>query len=152
MPVVHLIMIGKTPAGIFDSEQRARDAMASIEGSHPGIVSMLSIPINEIVELQHESRKVVLNHCFGGFSLSAEAKQMLFGIAPDLFNSKGSFKRGEHELRADPRLVSVVEQLGDRAGGEFSRLVVVEVPAHVESWNIKEHDGLESILEDGWEE
>jgi len=152
MHVVHLIMVGKTPVGIFDSEQRARDAMATIRESHLGVVSMRSMTINEIVELQHGPRKVVLNHSFGGFKLSADARKTLFEIAPDLFTSKGSFKSSEHELRGDPRLVSVVEQLGNRASGEFSRLVVVEVPAHVESWHMDEHDGSESIAEDGWSE
>lgn len=48
--------------------------------------------------------------------------------------------------RNDPDLVAVVEQLGDRASGQFSALVVVEIPDDVQ-WEIAEYDGLEHVAE-----
>ena len=52
-----------------------------------------------------------------------------------------------HEDRSDPDLVAVVEELGDRADGWASELVVVEVPDNVK-WHIEEYDGCEHIAED----
>jgi hypothetical protein len=40
-----------------------------------------------------------------------------------------------------------VEELGDRADGWASELVVVEVPDNVK-WHIEEYDGSEHIAED----
>lgn len=44
--------------------------------------------------------------------------------------------------RHDPILVQVVEELGDKASGEFSKLQVVEVDGH---YRINEYDGYESV-------
>lgn len=52
---------------------------------------------------------------------------------------------GEIE-RDDPLLVQVVEELGDAAGGDFSKLRVAEIPADVE-YTIEEYDGNEHIAE-----
>ena len=49
--------------------------------------------------------------------------------------------------RADPDLVAVVEELGEKAWGNFSELKVVEIPDDV-NWHIAEYDGLEHIAED----
>jgi len=48
--------------------------------------------------------------------------------------------------RNDPLLIQVVEELGDDAAGDFSRLKIVEIPDDV-SWEIDEYDGIESIHE-----
>lgn len=48
--------------------------------------------------------------------------------------------------RDDPLLVQVVEDLGEKANGPCSRLVIVEIPDGVE-WEIDEYDGLEHIAE-----
>lgn len=82
--------------------------------------------------------KIVINRCFGGFGLSAEAKAELQKTGEDL---------GQYDMRRDdPRLVAVVEALGPNANGEFANLQVIEVPGDVE-WEIDEYDGLESIHE-----
>jgi hypothetical protein len=46
--------------------------------------------------------------------------------------------------RADPRLVAVVEALGERASAPGAKLIVVEVPDGVD-WVIHESDGKEQI-------
>lgn len=88
------------------------------------------------------TRKVVINTCFGGFSLSEEATAMfaeLKNISPSqvyLFDVD----------RSDYDLVRVVEQLGKKANGDHAKLKVVEIPADVK-WDIEEYDGLEHVAE-----
>jgi len=48
--------------------------------------------------------------------------------------------------RADPLLVQVVEELGEKANGSCSELRVIEIPDDIE-WEIDEYDGMESVNE-----
>ena len=79
--------------------------------------------------------KVVINKCYGGFSISKEAMELL-GVDSPYPDIK----------RNDPALVEVVEKLGDKANGSFSKLKIVEIPDDVE-WDIAEYDGLEWVEE-----
>lgn len=84
------------------------------------------------------STKVAHNACAGGFTLSEEAKEMLIGLGvPKNFDvtvhpwfTPWADER-EYILRHDPRLVQVIETLEDRAGGEYSKLVVTKVEGKV---------------------
>lgn len=49
-------------------------------------------------------------------------------------------------LRNDSALVQVVEELGESANGQYSKLKVIEVPDDVE-WEIDEYDGSEWVAE-----
>jgi hypothetical protein len=113
--------------------------------------------------------KIVINTCFGGFSLSEEANQMLFDKKSIKYEKQDSgysligpkyFQAGHlgdndyylstydlHRDRADPDLVAVVELLGKKADSWSSELKVVEVPDDVQ-WHINEYDGLEHVAED----
>jgi hypothetical protein len=94
--------------------------------------------------------KVVVNSCYGGFSLSDEGKELYL-------NKKGlkfTKKKGEHfsfmgyeytvegqehwyerEIaRDDPVLVEVVEELGKKSFGSYAELRVVEIPNMVLIW------------------
>jgi hypothetical protein len=87
--------------------------------------------------------KVVINVCFGGFGLSERACGLL-GV------------EGHYEYvsrRSDPRLVEVVEALGQAADGRHARLSVVEIPDDV-SWYIHDYDGMETVHENhrSWDE
>ena len=75
--------------------------------------------------------KIVINARHSGFGLSEKALAML----PDGYTD-----------RADPRLVAVVEQLGEAANDRFSKLKIVEIPDGV-AWHIAEYDGLEWVAE-----
>lgn len=107
--------------------------------------------------------KVVINRCYGGFSLSREG--VLLGreisgdpkwgganIIGDVYEGGKPVERDygyvQHYLeRHDPTLVKVVETLGgERASGELAELAVVEIP-DVISYEIDEYDGIESIHE-----
>lgn len=83
--------------------------------------------------------KVVVNRCWGGFGLSEEAYAEL-GIPWDKYGYAFS------DDRTNPKLVEVVEKLGDRASGSLSSLSVVEVPDDVE-WEIDDYDGMERVAE-----
>ena len=48
--------------------------------------------------------------------------------------------------RTDPDLVQVVEELGEKANGDFAELKIVNVPDDVE-WEIDDYDGIESVHE-----
>lgn len=50
------------------------------------------------------------------------------------------------EVRSDPVLVRIVEEMGEAAGGRFASLKVVEVPDDA-AWEISEYDGNEHIAE-----
>jgi translation initiation factor 2 alpha subunit (eIF-2alpha) len=79
-------------------------------------------------------KKIVINRCYGGFGLSYDALQAL-GI------------ESEHDIeRDDPKLVAVVESMGNKANCRFSELKVVEIPEDVQYF-IDEYDGIECIRE-----
>lgn len=86
-----------------------------------------------------ETRKVVINRCFGGFGLSKKALNLLK-------QKKGT--QGElypwDICRWDPDLVSVVEELGEEANDSCAELVIVEVPMG-KKFIIDEYDGSERI-------
>ena len=81
--------------------------------------------------------KIVINKCFGGFGLSEKAREIL-GI-------DNSFD--EYQIdRNDPKLIEVVETLGDEANGNYARLRVVNIPDDVTDWELDEYDGAEKVL------
>ena len=85
--------------------------------------------------------KIVINKCYGGFGLSKEAEKLYVQKK----NISGPL-RGDI-LRNDSVLVEVVETLGDKASGIYSKLKVVEIPDDVTNWRIEEYDGWEHIAE-----
>jgi len=88
------------------------------------------------------TRKVVINTCFGGFSLSEYACEA-YATAKGI--ERKDFSMYELE-RDDEALVAVVEQLGKSANGTYAALKVVEIPADVK-YTIEEYDGVEHIAE-----
>lgn len=83
--------------------------------------------------------KVVINKCYGGFSVS-EAVYSYMGLEWD------GYGYALNKDRTNPELVEAVEMLGGKANGEHAKLKVVEIPDDAE-WEIDEYDGLESISE-----
>jgi hypothetical protein len=81
--------------------------------------------------------KVVINKCYGGFSLSEKAYKEL-GL-------KGPYDYHGIE-RHDPRLVEIVGRLGKESFGGLAELKVVEIPDDVK-YEICEYDGIEWIAE-----
>lgn len=115
--------------------------------------------------------KIVINRCFGGFGLSEEAFELLLnkkgieyekvtskdniGVCRFDYYAKGHVGDDDHCLwdidlcrdRSDVDLVSVVEQLGQKADGWAAELAIVEIPDDVQ-WHIHEYDGIEYVAED----
>ncbi len=102
--------------------------------------------------------KIAINKKHGGFTLSDEAMYLLaekmnvkiekrgeFFVAVSDELAPTPFHEGDFD-RSNPRLISVIEELGDRANTEWSKLAIVEIPDDVD-WYIDEYDGWESIHE-----
>jgi hypothetical protein len=101
--------------------------------------------------------KVVINQCFGGFGLSAKAKQKYLELKgttgvvmkKNNWGELTAFVDGEEYYdgdmdRTDPILVQVVEELGKHANGAHADLTVVEIGEGVR-YRISEYDGNEHI-------
>ena len=89
--------------------------------------------------------KVVINAKYGGFGLSVEAAKILVKQGmEDIEVDKDGWVLGQYDLcRHDPRLVEVVEKLGEAASDEHARLIVKTIPGN--QYRITEHDGWEDL-------
>lgn len=67
--------------------------------------------------------KLVINACYGGFSLSKKAYEFL-GLNWDGYG----FIYRNFKDRTRPDLVECVEKLGESASGAYSDLKVIEIP------------------------
>ena len=89
--------------------------------------------------------KIVINTCWGGFTLSKEATE--------LYKQKTNINVDVEKLisyeipRNDPVLIEIVETLGDNASTKGSKLQVVQIPDDATDWRIEEYDGWEHIAE-----
>lgn len=91
--------------------------------------------------------KVVINDCFGGFSLSNKAIARYNEITGR--NRSNDYCDGREIKRDDPVLVQVVEELGKEANGNYANLVIIELPNEPGlKWHIADYDGSEHIAED----
>ena len=79
--------------------------------------------------------KIVINDCFGGFSLSQSAADTL-----------GCNRYPGDWVRTDERLIALVEKNNIAASGSCAKLVVVEIPDTATDWTITEYDGAESVI------
>lgn len=102
--------------------------------------------------------KIVINTCYGGFSLSREAVLLGRELSgnpewcphslkedkyPDGSSLSMDFGRWRGS-RSDPTLVQIVEQIGEKANGAYANLAVVSVPDGTR-YCIQEYDGNERI-------
>ena len=97
-----------------------------------------------------EVERIVLNGCFGGFSLSDAAHAKLGSIRRDGWWDLPVHLRDLSELdfRSYPDVVAVVDDLGSDANGRSAALYIVEVPAEfTDNIHIAEYDGREHIAE-----
>ena len=91
--------------------------------------------------------KIVINCCYGGFSLSSEGVskylELKNGRKPTLAEEMNCYS---HNLeRTDEFLIKTVETLGTKiASGGLAELRVVEIPDNV-FYEMDEYDGYEGI-------
>ena len=77
--------------------------------------------------------KIVINECYGGFSVSDAVVKKLGLESPYDFN------------RTDERLIQLVEADSRAASGSCADLVVVYVPNEATDYMINEYDGYETL-------
>jgi hypothetical protein len=66
-------------------------------------------------------------------------------VAPGRFDASNRLYFSDRDIeRNDPALAQVVEELGESAGGSYSKLRIVEIPAGTQ-YRIDEYDGRESV-------
>jgi hypothetical protein len=87
-------------------------------------------------------KKIVINVCYGGFGLSAEAEAE-YKKRKDITDPDWYWWDID---RDDPILIEMVER-GQKVSGTFADLKVVEIPDDVK-WHIEEYDGMEHVAED----
>ena len=102
--------------------------------------------------------KLVINTCWGGFSISREAAEHMAANGSELAKKElaespdrkwygyGFIDGSEGYQRHDPLLIAAVEALGEKAWGTHAELRVVEIPDGVEYF-IEEYDGKEWVAE-----
>ena len=107
--------------------------------------------------------KLVINKCYGGFSLSERAIELYFkkkgmnlvietnsrfGLKHYYINevSDDNYFYDRELLRDDPILVEVVEELGEDADGDYAQLKIVEIPDDIE-WSVYGCCGSEWVAE-----
>lgn len=78
--------------------------------------------------------KIVVNTCYGGFSL------------PETFCEKYEMDRYDNISRTDERLINFVENFPNNCEFFCTQLEIVEIPDESTDWQIDEYDGLESII------
>lgn len=79
--------------------------------------------------------ELVINRCFGGFSLSELACELLGLDSPY-----------DDIDRDDYRLIAITHLLGEKVNGRYADLKVVEIPDEATDWHIDEYDGFESLI------
>jgi len=102
------------------------------------VESLIEIALNYV----GQSRKVVINVCYGGFCISE--------LAAEQIAKRKSIPLSEvniHKMdREDPDLIWAVETLGNDSGTAWSKLKVVSIPNNVQ-YTIVDYDGVESVHE-----
>lgn len=84
--------------------------------------------------------KVVLNCCYGGFSLSDE----FIAKYPQFEEYNHSYDDSD---RVDENFIKALEKFGlDEASGSCASLKIAEVPDDATDWEITEYDGDETII------
>ena len=88
--------------------------------------------------------KVVINNCYGGFSLSDSGIARYLELKGIVVPDKNFYDRDIP--RDDPALIQVVQEMGDAVNNNTSDLKIVDIPDDVE-WQIEEYDGNEWVAE-----
>ena len=106
--------------------------------------SVLSKPTDE------HTIGVAVNRCYGGFSLSEKAVEMLRTRLGDPKIKSYSFDScydGDYGYcRHHPVLIEVINELGEEADGSFAEIEIVYIEEKYKGfYSISEYDGMEGI-------
>lgn len=87
--------------------------------------------------------KLVINRCYGGFSIGHAAKKEL-GVYEELQTNP---YRNDTDFRADKNLIKLIEEKGSYyVSGVCAELEVVEIPDSATDYTVIEYDGVEDVL------
>ena len=89
-------------------------------------------------------QKILLNNCFGGFGLSVEAAKRVEKVTDYRFEYEyGAWcsKQNEIQFRTHPEIIKIVEEMGKKASGDCSKIIVSKVFVNIE---IDSYDGQEN--------
>ena len=119
---------------------------------------------DELIQHLKGVREIVINKCYGGFSLSHKAELLYLKLAMIDYTTTDRISRDETERygsliliddvewsgkeisRDDPVLVAVVKRLSNSSWGKYSELKIVKIPADVQ-WQVDTYDGREWVAE-----
>lgn len=95
--------------------------------------------------------KIVINRCYGGFSLSNKVMRHLGFEADDYgYVENSSFNIDDNNYQAyrtHPALIDAIETIGlEESSGTYSELRIINIPDDMD-WYIEDYDGLESVHE-----
>lgn len=84
--------------------------------------------------------KIVINDCFGGFSVSREVYEAM-GKEWDGYGYDFDSDRTNAEL------IAAIEKIGcKQASGSCAYLAIVDIPDNATDWEITEYDGAEEVV------
>lgn len=95
-------------------------------------------------------RRILINTCYGGYTLSDEARTKYREAIKSLPEPPGldDYFDEDSVPRDDPLLLQVVDEIGlANASGAFANLAIVEIPDDVTEYMIEEYDGQEWVSE-----
>ena len=91
--------------------------------------------------------KLVINTCYGGFSLSTKAIRRLKELEIGEKELDDILYDNSVESRSNNLLVRVVEELGEESYSDYAQLKIVEIPDDAHDPYIVNYDGMEHIAE-----
>ncbi len=91
-------------------------------------------------------RKIAVNTCFGGFSLSDAAIEFYAVLSGTKRADIDGLNQGRTLRRDDIHLITTIEELGRDANGYAASLHITEIPDDAK-WHINEYDGMEWVAE-----
>ena len=141
------VLSDDVPAGIFFASSPNLSRGNHI-GPNPTQSCHLSLPVSlgELIK----PREVVINRCYGGFSLSSATKKLLMshhGLKGEVYDDHDpdyGVSLDSVLSRHDPRLVEVVKELGPLlASGKHAYLVIEKT--YCDCYLIDDYDGVETL-------
>ena len=96
--------------------------------------------------VEEKTTKILLNICYGGWAVSDKAKE-LYEQRKAVGDVRDRFF--DYEIRHDPILVQIYEELGEEFNDKYCNVGYKEIPEKYENYyTIYEYDGKESIVID----
>ena len=77
---------------------------------------------------------IIVNHCWGGFRV------------PEEFCKAHNLSPYDDVDRDDPALIAFIKAHGGKLIEGSSKLVAIEIPDTCTDWDIKDYDGMETII------